>query len=174
MPRTLTSVPSKRPRLARLVGIALATVLRSAAAAEPAKTIAVFDFEFVNTSLQNTTPEEEDRIRRLSDSLRSALENSSRYRVVGTEGVRAAARTMRSLRDCGGCELPVAREAGAELAAYGWIQKVSNLILNINLVIEDAATGRHIVAGSVDIRGNNDESWAHGLRFMMRERVLHE
>ncbi len=61
---------------------------------------------------------------------------------------------------------------GADLAAYGWVQNVSNLILNINLVIEDAATGKRLNAASVDIRGNTDESWDRGLRYLVRERVL--
>ncbi len=162
------------PRHLGIVGLVATTLLHGAIAAEPTKSIAVFDFEFVNTSLETTTNQERERIDRLGGLLRAALENSGRYRVVGTEAIQAAGKTMRSLRDCGGCELPVARQAGADLAAYGWIQKVSNLILNINLVIEDATTGRHVAVGSVDIRGNNDESWAHGLRFLLREHVLEE
>ena len=157
-----------------ILSLMMTAIFRSVVAAEPPRSVAVFDFEFVNTSLQNTTPEETDRIRRLSDALREALEKTGRYHVVGTDAIRAAAQKMRSLRDCGGCELPVAREVGADLVAYGWIQKVSNLILNINLVIEDSTTGRHAAAGSVDIRGNNDDSWAHGLRFLVRKHVLHE
>jgi hypothetical protein len=41
------------------------------------------------------------------------------------------------------------------------VQKVSNLILNINLYMEDVQTGRMEFARSVDIRGNTDESWRH-------------
>lgn len=142
------------------------------AAAEPSRSVAVFDFELVNTSLQPVSAVEIDRMRRLGDAFRQALDQSGRYRVVGTDAVRAAAAHLPSLRGCGGCELLPAREAGAELAAYGWVQKVSNLILNINVVVEDAATGRHVAVGSVDIRGNTDESWWHGLRYLLRERIL--
>jgi hypothetical protein len=52
------------------------------------------------------------------------------------------------------------------------VQKVSDLILNINLVIEDAKTGKQVAGGSVDIRGNTDESWSRGLRFLFEEHVL--
>ena len=52
------------------------------------------------------------------------------------------------------------------------MQKVSELILNINLVIEDSATGAVVRAGSVDIRGNTDQSWQRGLRFLLDDRIL--
>ena len=133
---------------------------------------AVFDFGFVNTSLQPTTQAETDRLRQMSDALRHALDASGRYHVVGTDAIRAAMSGKPSVRDCNGCELPIARGVGAQVAVYGWVQKVSNLILNINLVVEDAATGRHVAVGSVDIRGNTAESWSHGLQFLLQEDIL--
>lgn len=170
--------PIRRRGLARAFArIAIATMLcgnvaTSVRAADAVPTIAVFDFELVNTSLQPTTQTETERLARLGEALRGALDDSGRYRVIGTPAVREAAAHLRSLRDCGGCELPVARTVGADLVAYGWVQKVSNLILNINIVVENADTGRHVAVGSVDIRGNTDDSWSHGLRFLLRERVL--
>jgi len=44
-----------------------------------------------------------------------------------------------------------------------WVQKVSNLILNINLEMR-AGVGVVRYRGSVDIRGNTDESWLRGVR----------
>ena len=43
-----------------------------------------------------------------------------------------------------------------------WVQKVSNLILNLNLRVEDVASGRMLFQRSVDIRGNTDLSWRRG------------
>ena len=71
-------------------------------------------------------------------------------------------------------ELDLARQLGAQQVAYGWVQKVSNLILNVNLVVEDAATGKTLRADSVDIRGNTDESWTRGLRYLLNERMFRE
>jgi Protein of unknown function (DUF2380) len=45
-----------------------------------------------------------------------------------------------------------------------WVQKVSNLIININLRIEDVATGKAVFQRSVDIRGNTDLSWQRGVK----------
>jgi len=44
-----------------------------------------------------------------------------------------------------------------------WVQKVSNLILNINLEVR-SESGVTRYRGSVDIRGNTDESWLRGVR----------
>jgi len=53
------------------------------------------------------------------------------------------------------------------------VQKVSNLILNINVYIEDAQSGRMEFIRSVDIRGNTDESWRRGLDYLLRNYLLH-
>ena len=81
---------------------------------------------------------------------------------------------MQSIRGCNGCEIDLARELGADRLAYGWVQKVSNLILNVNVVFEDVATGQTLQADSVDIRGNTDESWSRGLRYLVDERLFRE
>jgi hypothetical protein len=52
-----------------------------------------------------------------------------------------------------------------------WVQKVSNLILNINVKVLDAETGQVVLAKSVDLRGNNDQSWQRGIDFMVRDMV---
>ena len=57
---------------------------------------------------------------------------------------------------------------------WGTVQKGSNLILNINLFVDDARTGRKILGTSVDIRGNTDESWRHGLDYMLRHYLFEE
>jgi hypothetical protein len=44
------------------------------------------------------------------------------------------------------------------------VQKVSNLILNINVYMEDAESGKMKFARSIEIRGNTDESWRRGTR----------
>ena len=153
----------------RLV-LLIASLLAAPAAAEPAR-LAVFDFSLIDTSPAPPTDTEFARLQRLSDALRTAL--SPRFTVVDAASLQAKL-AVTSIRGCNGCELDVARQLGAEQLAYGWVQKVSNLILNINLVVEDAATGRQLRAESVDIRGNTDESWSRGLRYLLNERMFRE
>jgi len=147
-------------------------VATGAAGAEPAIPVAVFEVQFINTSLAPTTPEEFERIRALGQQLRAALVRSGRYRLVDLAPVQAELDQQPELRSCNGCELPLARQVGARQAAVAWVHKVSNLILNINLEIDDATTGARVVAGSVDIRGNTDESWTRGLRYLLENQIL--
>lgn len=140
------------------------------AAAEPAR-IAVFDFTIIDTSPAPPSVEELARLGRLGGQLRSAL--ADRFTVVDA-GPSQARLHGQSIRGCNGCEVDISRELGTQQLAYGWVQKVSNLILNINVVVEDVATGKDLRAESVDIRGNTDESWTRGLRYLLNERMFRD
>ena len=78
------------------------------------------------------------------------------------------------ISNCNGCERDFALEAGADWAAWGTVQKVSNLILNINVYMEDTRAKKMEFAKSVDIRGNTDESWQRGLDYMLRHYLFEE
>lgn len=134
--------------------------------------LALFDFALNNTSPAASTPEEIARLRRLDQQLKDGLRG--RFTLVDMAPVQGKLARVDSIRGCNGCELDLAREVGAQQVAYGWVQKVSNLILNVNLVVEDAATGKTLHADSVDIRGNTDESWTRGLRYLLNERMFRE
>jgi hypothetical protein len=71
------------------------------------------------------------------------------------------------LNACNGCELEVGRTLGVERVGVCWVQKISNLILNINLRVEDVATGKAVFQRSVDIRGNTDQSWRRGVKSLV-------
>jgi Protein of unknown function (DUF2380) len=102
------------------------------------------------------------------------LSANGRFVVLSVAPVRDQLAYVQSIRGCNGCELDLAKKLGARIAAYGWVQKVSNLILNINVVIEDASTGKVLKADSVDIRGNTNDSWTRGLRYLLNERLFRD
>ena len=77
-----------------------------------------------------------------------------------------------NLQACGGCDMRLARRIGAELAITGTVQKVSNLILNMDIHVRDASSGATIAAMSADMRGNTDESWSRTLDWLVRNRLL--
>ena len=144
----------------------------SPASAETPPKLAAFDFTLNNTSPAPSTPEELARLHRLDGQLQEALR--SRFTLVDLAPVQDELVRVDSIRACNRCELDMGRKLGAQVVAYGWVQKVSNLILNVNLVIEDAATGKVLHADSTDIRGNTDESWTRGLRYLLNERIFRE
>jgi hypothetical protein len=150
--------------------LALALLLLLAPAAGAAERVASFGIILDNTSMEPTRPDELERLARAERQLAEALAERG-YVLVDIAPVRAAAERQ-DLRSCPACEVALARELGADLAVLGWVQKVSNLILNINLAVHEVATGRLVRAGSVDIRGNTDESWSRGLRILIDRQVF--
>ncbi len=136
---------------------------------------AVFDLDFVDTSLEGAVgSSREDEMRRLAlagELLRRMLAERGLAPVdLGPARERIA--KAAPLTRCNGCDLDLARELGADLAVTGLVQKVSNLILNINVTIRDLRDGRALRAGSVDIRGNTDESWSRGMSYLVRNRLF--
>ncbi len=154
-----------------LVPLGIAGVGPSAHAARPT---AFFGFSLDDTSLQGEMQgpraDEAARLARMDNGMRDALVASGCCSAVDLSSVAQRVRG-RDMRACGGCDVDLAREAGAAIAITGWVQKVSNLILNINVVARDVTTDKVIAAGSVDIRGNTDESWSRGLSYLVHNRL---
>jgi Protein of unknown function (DUF2380) len=128
--------------------------------------VAFLGFQLIDTSPQPTTPEEKQRIRMLDDMFQQKLNASGRFKMVSIPvELRDKIGGAAEISNCNGCERDFALEAWA---AWGTVKKVSNLILNINVYMEDAHAKKMEFAKSVDIRGNTDESWQRGLDYMLR------
>jgi hypothetical protein len=137
--------------------------------------VAFLGFEFINTSLEATAPVEVERIRLLDHVMRQKLTASSSFEIVDIppDRIKEIAPGP-TISNCNGCPRKFAQMVGASWAAWGTVQKVSNLILNINVYMEDAESGKMKFARSVDIRGNTDESWRRGLDYLLRNYLLRE
>ncbi len=155
-----------------VVPVLVAGLLLCPAIAHSAERAAVFDFQMANLGIVPTTQADKDRLPRLSDQLRKMLSDSGRYEVVSTDPVKADVARAADLRACGGCAADYAKRLGAQLAITGEIQKVSSLILNINLYIREVGGEGRERAYSVDIRGDTDESFDRGVRYIVRHNVL--
>ena len=156
------------------VVIALTLMVSAAAFADPPR-IAVFDFELMDTSLQGEVDgprtDEHDRLMRVGDQLRKELAESGKFHLLDIASINAAAHGS-NLQSCGGCDVQYAERLGADLAITGVVQKVSNLILNMNIYLRDVHTGHLIAAMSADLRGNTDESWSRAMSYLVRNRLL--
>ena len=165
--------------VSRCVALALLTfVPATATAGEPdasaPRMAAVMEFELIDDMRDYERPEVKDaqnrRIGLISDALRQELLQRGMYRIADNG---AAARLIsdlkarQDLRDCNGCEIDIGKALGADVIIIGWVQKVSNLILNINIEVKEVSTGRMLYVKSVDLRSNSDNSWLRGIRFMV-------
>lgn len=147
----------------------LLVLLSSITAVHAAPTAAVFGFALIDTSTIADAADAK-RIEALDSQLRDKLRQAG-YHLADTAPVAEQAK-VQDLQDCGECAAILARQLGAAVSVYGWVQKVSNLILDINLVIRSAADGKMLRAGSVSIRGDTDESWRRGLDYLLAERIF--
>jgi hypothetical protein len=149
-------------------------ILATTAMAAPQRAV-VFDFELIDTSLtgemRGVNKDETARLAKLAPLLRDKLGASGRYEIVDLGPEEAAAKAA-NLQACGGCDVTVAKKLDADLSITGTVQKVSELILNINIYVRDVKTGRLTDAYSVDIRDNTDQSWLRGLDYLIRNRLL--
>jgi len=140
-----------------------------------AQSVAVFDFELIDTSLEGAMrgarPDEQERLARLSDRLRQLLRASGRFSLIDIMPIASKAQAS-NLQGCGGCDIRLAQRIGAELAITGTVQKISNLILNMNIYVRDASSGATIAAMSADMRGNTDETWSRAIDWLVRNRLL--
>ncbi len=162
-------------RASFIVPALLLTLMTAAPAyADPPK-VAVFDFELIDTSLQGevggSPAGEHDRLMRAGQQLRRELAESGKFQLLDIAPVSAAAQGS-NLQACGGCDVELALKLGADLAMTGVVQKVSALILNINVFVRDTRSGRLVASMSVDLRGNTDESWTRAMNYLLRNRLL--
>jgi hypothetical protein len=173
--------PGFNSRRYRAVAAAIGLLLSAshpngaAAAQTGVPQVAFFGFQLINTSVEPTTASELHRIDMLDELFRERLDNSGRFKIVPIPpDAQQRIAAGPDISGCNGCERDYAKSIGANWAAWGTVQKVSNLILNINVYMEDAASGKLEFVKSVDIRGNTDESWRHGLDYMLRHYLFEE
>ena len=135
---------------------------------------AVMEFELIDDMQDYERPETRDaqnrRIGLISDALRRELLQRGMYRIAdnsAAESLISGLRARGELRECNGCEIDIGRALGADVIIIGWVQKVSNLILNINIEVREISSGRMLYVKSVDLRSNTDNSWLRGIHYMV-------
>jgi hypothetical protein len=144
-------------------------------AAQDTPALAFLGFQMINTSVEPIKQEEQHRLEMLNSLFLEQVDGSHLFKVVPLPpDVRQQIANGPAIANCNGCQRDYGRRAGADLVAWGTVQKVSNLILNINLYMEDVHREKLIFGKSVDIRGNTDESWRRGLDYMLRNYLLQQ
>jgi len=138
------------------------------------RSLAVLDFELVDEQNNPLTKAAQVvRLRTVSQQLRQELAERQLYRVVETSPSLELQGKLRAQQEflyrCDDCAEQVGRLLGADLVMATWVQKVSELILNMNLQVYDVKAQKVVFSKSVDIRGNDDLSWTRGVRFLVRD-----
>ena len=150
--------------------IAITTVAQAAPKA------AIFPFELIDVSIEGDLggprADEARRLVLVTDELRQLASRDAGYELVDLSGLASEIERATPLYKCNGCEADLARRVDAEIAVTGTVRKVSSLILNVRIHVRDVASGNLTRVLQADIRGNNDESWLRGVRWLVTNRLL--
>ena len=142
---------------------------------DPVKSVALLNVQFINdhADLEPTTSAERARLTSIASLFKAKLEASGRYKVVSVpDDVAAKIAAGPELGACGGCEVTYGQQLGADYAAWIVVQKVSDLILNMNVYMADVTARKLVFVHSVDIRGNTNKSWTRGLTYLLKNYLL--
>ncbi len=166
-----------------LLYVLLALAVAPAAVADDAKVAAtaVLPFDMV-IELQmeqvGLLPEpskmEKARLKVVTAELARLLADTGRYRIVDLSGLAGEIDKASPFDRCNGCEVDIAKKAGAELAVTGVVQKASELLLNVSIYVRSVATGELVKSMAVSIRQNNDEGWLRAVRLLVKNRFAGE
>lgn len=146
-------------------------------ALEPGAKVAFFGLHFIDTStegaINGVREDETARLALLEEEVRARFEAEG-FDLVDTAPVAEELGRTLNPANCNDCEVRMAQELGAEYSLVGEVQKVSNLILSMNLALRDAESGDFLRMLAVDIRGNTDDSWLRGGRYILDNHVFRE
>lgn len=162
-------------KLMPLLAMAILLPFAAQAAGTP---VAVFPFGLIDDSqegeIDGVRADQTARLKLVTDELRRLLAEEGTYAPVDLSSIEGEIAKALPIDKCNGCEDALTKKVGAKLAIVATVQKVSNLILNLNLYFRDVERGKIIQAESVDIRGNTDESWLRGVRYLVKNRLFAE
>ncbi len=169
-----TSLKSLSALALAAAALVFATLVGPATAAN-AKSIALLGTHFQNDNemYEPTSEAERSRMKKVASDFTQQLANSGLFEVTPVPQTMAAKISAgQTLGECGGCELDYGAALGVDEIAWIKVQKVSNLILNLNVYIADVEKKKMTFVHSVDIRGNTDESWTRSMAYLIKNYLL--
>lgn len=126
-----------------------------------------------NEGLDPTSDAEKARVAKTEALFLERLGKSGQYTVIPlTPEITQRIAKSQPMGECGGCDVAIGKELKAKRIAWMTVQKISNLILNLNVFIADVETNQMVFLKSVDIRGNTDETWLRSLEFLLKNYLL--
>ena len=159
-----------------MVRLILALLLIAIAApAYAAPKVAIFPFDIRDVEIEGdllAQPKDYDlrRMKLVADELKTLMEKDHTYEVVDLTPIAADVEKASPFSKCNGCEADLGKKVGAELAVTGYVDKLSDSLISLQLFARDTATGEVKKSMAAEIRGNTDELWLHGIRWLWKNR----
>ena len=110
------------------------------------------------------------RLKLVAEELKSLMTKDGRYEVMDLTPYAAEIDKASPFSKCDGCDLEVGQKAGADLVVMGYVDKLSDALISLQIFVRDVKSGEMVKTMSAEIRGNTDELWLHGIRYLWRNR----
>ena len=137
--------------------------------------IAVFNFELDDQSpsaaLLNQGPNRATTLEKATSEARRELAQSGRYQVIDASQVDIHAVPGKALRNCGGCEVGLALQLGADQALVGVITSATQTDYYVAIQIRDAHSGKLLNQQEANFAGS-EEGWPSGVRMLIKHQFL--
>ena len=139
----------------------------------PRGKVAFFGIYLMNNAGDPDDSDERARIAMVEDQIARDLADRG-FTLVDISPVAGQLESIKNIASCNGCDMKLARELGADYSVTGEVQKTSELILSMNLFLRDVEAETNLRHGAVDVRGNTDESWSRGYRYLLKNIIFRE
>lgn len=144
---------------------------------EPGAKVAFLGMHFIDTStegaMNGVRDDETARLALLEAAVRERFEAEG-FDLLDLAPVAEELERTLNPANCNDCEVRMAEQLGADYSLVGEVQKVSNLILSMNLALRDTESGEFVRMLAVDIRGNTDDAWLRGGRYILNNHFFAE
>lgn len=160
----------------------LIMLVGSVVSAAASQKVAVFPFEidypqteddfFIGEKKMNEA--EATRLKLVHAEFQKLLTADGRYVAVDLDPLADEITSKQPLYNCNDCDVDIAKKAGADIAVTVVMDKISETHLNMIITLRDAATGGVLRNVQAVVQGNTDETWLHGARWLIKNRLLAE
>lgn len=132
--------------------------------AEVQAKLAIVGFRFLDTSgePQDRTARHAARVQAMTEQIGAELATNGRFRIIDLPAAGEASSEPAAA-------VAAAREAGADLALFGAVQKLSSLVLWAQASIVDTGTGESRLERLLSFRGDTDEAFQRAGSFLARQ-----
>jgi hypothetical protein len=141
--------------------------------ARAAPRLLVLDFEILDTSNEpvDRSAEHERRLVAVRERIAEALARGGLFEIADRAPIEAQVKEILArtyLRNCNGCEIELAQQAGADFVMLGKFNKISTLVGSMDIEIKNVAKDRPVYIQTFGFRGDTDESWARAAEFFAK------
>lgn len=169
-------------RVAAWLTMILAAMASGSAVASAGQKLAIFPIDMSMPASEEDffrgvtgpSPEEQARLDMAKSELQKLIAASGRYDIVDLAPLKDEIAAARPIYECNGCEVDIAAKAKADLVMTALIDKISETHLSLTVAVIDVAQSKLVSNSSVLIQGNTDEAWLHGVRWLVKNRLLAE